>query len=221
MSEHEPNQVDLTDVTFDNFVLFLFDHEANTSEERNWWYSRLPVAYDADRICAYYIRLFRHPEPLRERFTLDQLEQGFWAALGPSLECSVSQIIHYSEEVPLTLRADCIRAMYSLFEKLFASSPTTPSIHMWWDVLCYDWNCGNRNRERGGADLMLQDVLFETLSAVLQIDSVTCQAAALHGLGHLHHPDTAELISRFIEQHSDLSSDMKEYALAASRFGVL
>jgi hypothetical protein len=92
---------------------------------------------------------------------------------------------------------------------------------MWWDSLCYDWHCGNRNRESGGEDLELQDMLFHALTKVLTIDSWSCQGAALHGLGHLHHPHSKELIERFIEEHPSLTQEQKAYAFAAARFEVL
>ena len=102
-------------------------------------------------------------------------------------------------------RERCIRATANLFERLFANEALDTSVHMWWDSLCYDWHCGNRNRERGGEDKRLQDVHFETLAQILSVDSEICQEAALHGLGHLHHPDTPALIDLYIEKHSRLT----------------
>jgi hypothetical protein len=111
--------------------------------------------------------------------------------------------------------------MFYLFRDLFAKGPLDTSVGMWWDSLCYDWHCGNRKRERGGEDSELQDVFFETLSRVLAIDSLACQRAALHGLGHLHHPQTNELIEGFIGEHPDLTQSQLDYARAAARFKVL
>jgi len=67
----------------------------------------------------------------------------------------------------------------------------------------------------------LQDIFFQALADVLSIDSWTCQKAALHGLSHLHHPETKELIERFIEEHPSLMQEQKAYAVAAARFEVL
>jgi len=111
--------------------------------------------------------------------------------------------------------------MADLFERLFAKEPLDTSVQMWWDSLCYDWQSGNRNRESGGEDLELQDMLFRALANVLTIDSWICQGAALHGLGHLHHPNSKELIERFLEEHPSLTQEQKAYALAAARFEVL
>jgi len=215
-----PTPVDLTNFSFDEFVSFLFDRDVSLeSEGQDYWYWHVEVEFDAKKICAYYVQLFRQPEFLLSRFTKPQLEEAFWAIEGPNLDCSVSQLIDDSD-LPLSIRAECIDSMADLFKRLFAREPFDSSVQMWWDSLCYDWHCGNRNRERGGEDLELQDMFFQTLAKVLAIDSWICQGAALHGLGHLHHPQTKELIERFIDEHPSLTQEQKAYALAASRFKV-
>jgi hypothetical protein len=67
----------------------------------------------------------------------------------------------------------------------------------------------------------MQDVMFLTLSDILALDSTICRGAALHGLGHLHHPDTDQLVQRYLRQNPALSSEARDYALAAARFEVL
>jgi hypothetical protein len=212
--------VDLTNSSFDDFIAFLFDRNVSLeSEGRDYWYWHLEVEFDAKKIGAYYVQLFTRPEFLLSRFTKPQLEEGFWAIQGPNLDCSVSRIIDDSD-APLSAREDCIRSMEDLFSRLFVIAPFDTSVQMWWDSLCYDWHCGNRNRARGGEDSDLQDIFFQTLTKVLAMDSWICQGAALHGLGHLHHPQTRELIDRFIDEHRSLTQDQKGYALAAARFEV-
>ena len=215
-----PTQADLTKCSFNEFVSFLFDHDVPPeSDEYDPWYFHVEVEFDAEKICAYYAQLFRQPDFLLSRFTKPQLEQGFWAIQSPNLDCSVSRIIDDSDQ-PLSIREECIVSMADLFAGLFAKEPLDTSVQMWWDSLCYDWHCGNRNRDRGGEDSELQDVFFQTIARVLAIDSETCHAAALHGLGHLHHPQTKELIERFIDEHPSLTQEQKAYALAAARFEV-
>ena len=67
----------------------------------------------------------------------------------------------------------------------------------------------------------LQDTYFQTLAKVLAIDSWICQGAALHGLGHLHHPDTAAPISRYVDEYPSLTKEQVAYAQAAAKFEVL
>ena len=63
--------------------------------------------------------------------------------------------------------------------------------------------------------------MFETLAKILELSSPIAQGAALHGLGHLHHPETEGLIDDYLEANPDLEAEMREYALAAARFQVL
>jgi hypothetical protein len=219
MGQHATH-VDLTNSSFDEFVAFLFDHDVSLeSEGRDYWYWHVEAEFDAKKIGSYYVQLFRQPEFLLTRFTNMQLEEGFWAIQGPNLDCSVFRILNNSD-LPLSVREECIRSMSHLFRRLFATEQFDSSVQMWWDSLCYDWHCGNRDRERGGEDLELQDIFFQTLADVLSVDSWICQWAALHGLGHLHHPLTKELINRFIDKQRSLTQEQKAYALAAARLEV-
>jgi len=219
----ERTEVDITGYSFDQFVAFLFATEASapTSGDKfdpRYWH--IDVTFIPEQICAYYTRLFRHPEILVNLFSKEQLEEGFWAIQVPNLDCSVYRVLE-NADISLPLRAGCIRSMFELFERLFATEPLDSSAFMWWDSLCFDWHCGVRKRERGGDDSELQDLFFETLAKILRLDSAACQAAALHGLGHLHHLDTGNLIDRYIVEHPSLTDEQRAYALAAAKFEVL
>jgi hypothetical protein len=66
----------------------------------------------------------------------------------------------------------------------------------------------------------MQDVIFETLNRILRLDSVPCQTAALHGLGHLHHPDTERVIEQYLQGNPMVSPKLRDYALAAAKFDI-
>src|SRR5580692_2452893 len=106
---HEP--VDLTNASFDDFVRFLFERDIpDKSEKRRPWYFATElheIHFSADRICGYYVQLFRQPEFLLSRFTKAQLEEGFWAIMGPNLDFSAYRMIRDSE-LPMLARKDCI-----------------------------------------------------------------------------------------------------------------
>lgn len=214
----QPKSRDLTSISFDEFVSLIFDPAEQLKPDTP--FSGIEVRIDAKKLCAYYVQLFQKPEFLLSRFTKQELEEGFWEIIGYNHDWSLGDLIEFSD-APLSSRKDCIESMAALFERLFASEPLDTSVHMWWDSLCYSWHCKNRKRERGGEDLELQDIYFQTLAKVLAIDSWICQGAALHGLGHLHHPDTAVLIGRYIEEHPSLTKEQIAYAQAAARFEVL
>ena len=212
--------IDISQYSFDEFVSFLFDRDVPPkTAKRDPWYWHTEVTYTPDLICSYYVTLFRQPHFLLERFSKQQLEQAFWAIPGWNLDCSAARIM-WDCDLPFAAREECVRTMADLFRILFATEPLETSVQMWWDSLCYDWHCGNRAREWGGEDERMQDVILQTLTAILALDSDICQRAALHGLGHLHHPETANLIQRYIAEHPTLANEQREYALAAAKFEV-
>src|SRR5882762_687773 len=175
-------RIDISQYTFHQFVSFLFDKEVavGPSGKQNPWYWRTEVAHNPLLTCKHYVRLFLQPTFLLDKFSKAQLEQGFWAIPGSNLECSVNNLLRDSE-LSLADKERCIRSMFDLFRHFFAAEPLETSGYMWWDALCYGWHCGNRRRERGGDDLELQNVIFDTLSDILALDSEFCQGAALHG----------------------------------------
>lgn len=216
----EPETRDVTGISFDEFVRFVFARDLPVTAKAEPWYWHGEVIFDAGEIADHYVRLFTEPAFLLTNFLTAELEQGFWAIQSPNLDCSVARII-WTKELPFAVRERCVRSMFHLFEKLFSSQPLETSANMWWDSLCYDWHCGNRSRARAGEDESMQDVMFETLAKILELESIHSQGDALHGLGHLHHPLTEQLISKYMARHPEISPEMRRYALAASKFHVL
>jgi hypothetical protein len=211
-------RIDATRYSFEKFVSFIFNHDIPAKSEKQWYWNA-DVTFVPDTICAYYLRLFREPEFLLNLFSKPQLEEGFWAMMSGT-DWSIRNLV-WEPEVSFSTREECVRAMFDLFKRFFSVEPLDTSCHMWWDAMCYDWHSGNRRREKGGEDLEMQDVMFQTLAGILFLESQPCQTAALHGLGHLHHPETKGLIQRYIAAHPSLSEAEKEYASAAARFEVL
>src|SRR5262245_50200850 len=172
------SQHDVRGASFEEFVDFLFAREVvPTPDDINVgpfpWYWRVEVEYDPRSVASYYIRLFTAPHFLLSRFSVGQLEQGFWAIQSHNLDCSVSDLI-WDCNVPFDIRESCVRAMHHLFAELFAAEPLETSSNMWWDSLAYDWHCGNRSRAKGGEDHLMQDVMFAKLAKILALPSAPC-----------------------------------------------
>jgi hypothetical protein len=216
----ERTNQDITGISFDEFVRFVFARGIPANPKAEPWYWHVETIFDAGEIADHYVQLFSEPAFLLTSFLTAELEQGFWALQSCNLDCSVAKII-WIEELPFAVRERCVRSIFHLFEKLFSVQPFETSAHMWWDSLCYDWHCGNRSRANGGEDESMQNVMFETLTKILELDSPRSQGDALHGLGHLHHPLTEPLISKYIASPPEISPEMKKYALAASKFQVM
>jgi hypothetical protein len=45
--------------------------------------------------------------------------------------------------------------------------------------------------------------MFQTLSRILALSDPRAQEYALHGLGHLHHPEVRNLVQGFLDKHRD------------------
>lgn len=215
---------DLTEASYDDFVQFLFAHEVipfpKEKREPGPWYWHATVEFRPLSVASFYIRLFTEPDSLLQKYSLQELEQGFWAIQSSNIECSITEII-WMKSIPFEIRESCVRAMFHLYQRLFSHEPLDTSVEMWWDSLAYDWHCENRSRSNGGEDLLMQDVMFETLSKILALPSSAVQASALHGLGHLHHPDTKVLVDEFLQRNPQIDPGLREYALAAAKFDVM
>ena len=85
--------------------------------------------------------------------------------------------------------------------------------YMFWDVLPYaPCSSGNAVLVRRNLDII------RTMSRILEIPSVACQESALHGLNHWYYEFPKEVkgaIDSFIENHKEISTELRQYALTA------
>ena len=146
LMETPARQDDLDNFSFEEFVSFLFEPDvppASVSEDP--WHWNMESEIVARKVCAYYVRLIsRASVPVRPVHE-SQLEEGLWNIAGRA-DCCVAEIVGDSN-LPFVLREEIIRSMADLFRLLFVTEPLDTSVFMCWDALCYDWHCGNRNRE--------------------------------------------------------------------------
>ena len=221
----EPTLVDIRGYSFDQFVSFLFSRDVPPIEEQSgkkWdpWYWHVEVMFDAARICDYYIRLFKQPASLLKQFSKAQLEEAFWGIQGANLDCSANYIV-LDSDLPFPAKAECIGSMFDLFRGFFTKETLDTAGNMWWDSFCADWFATLGNHTHADDDPLMQNAMFQTLAKILDLDSEFCQKAALHGLGHLHHPDTEALIQHFLERNPSIPYELKAYAVDASKFEIL
>ena len=156
-------------------------------------------------------RLFSEFGQIANRFTLAQVDQGVWGILGANLRLYE---FFFDPSIPLEDRTAAIRSMYHVYSdfvsKLQAElGPDLSGFYMWWDLTLHGFWTPPRpfipGTWRGDASKLdaesrvLLDVTFETLKRILALPSRECQKAALHGLGHLYHPDVRDAVQEFID----------------------
>jgi len=170
-------------------------------------------AFDTDPASAavHYERLLQSPGVLRQRYTRQQIDSGFGAMLDCSVPMNVPDLV-WDGDVPLESRKRVIRAMASLYRDLFDEDALFGTPFMWWDPITYDFECGNRHRDDGDEVRQVQDCMFETLTEILNLPSSESQRAALHGLGHLHHPKTTEAIDAYLAARPTVTPELRQYA---------
>jgi hypothetical protein len=195
--------------SFDEWIDFVFNHEPAEEVSKAWyWDDDLNFDEGKERFVKNCIELFKNPDFLLEKFTVEQLDQGFFGfILGAVNEMNWWV---WDKNEPAELRQEFIMSSINVFEKLFTKNPLIHACFMWWDCL--------RNFQDDG-DSKTAEWMFEALSQILKIDSLSCQISALHGLGHLEHEGKKRLIEDFLANNPDFPE--KRYALLAIEGKVL
>ena len=208
--------VDISNYSFEEFVEFVFDRDVPLEAERPTareralrWYYTTDTVFDLQSLSSHYVRLFSESVRLLGAFSKPRLKHGF-SAIASGCSFSVKKLI-WNTDLAFEHRELVVKSMFYLFRDFFAVEPLGHIANMWWDVLCYAWETGQRRRSRGGEDLAMQDVMFGAMSEILSIDSEECRYAALHGLSHLHHPAELELLQRYMSVIPGLEKECENY----------
>jgi hypothetical protein len=205
-------QFDLRGRNLEAVMDFIFDHPVPTiMSETGWWWES-EVNLDPEEYAANLIAIFRTPAVLRSRYTREQLEQGFWMLISRA-EPGLDPIL-WNPDVPWSVRTALIQATVDLYEKFFAFDSLDTSAYMFWDGLAYGYCVPTRHPETDIEDRRVQEAMFSALTQILEIDSLSCQLAALHGLGHLRHPNTEKAIRTYLARNQKLAEDHRRFAVA-------
>jgi hypothetical protein len=263
LSGYEATNLDLSVLTFEQFVEFFFAREVVSDDEIYQSFRRDPSGQTYDEtipsspavVVAHMTRLFSEFGGIAAPFSIAQLDQGVWGLLGASF--SFDELL-WDSAVPLPDRVQCIRSMYFVFSDFVAVSlkNTENGFFMWWDLILHDFWCHwelrdlhrdlrsamdpesdvsldvlkvmNSSRERrvtatlDPESRLLLDVMFETLKRTLELPDPVSRDCALHGFGHLSHPDVRETVQQFIDAHqSELTGDRLRWVEACRDGTVL
>jgi hypothetical protein len=203
------DEINTDKFSFDEWIDLVFDHEPAQSISQAWYWDNDLYFYGSkEHFVENCIKLFKNPEFLLERFTAEQLDEGFFGFILGPVNGMESWLCDKAESPEL--RREFIMSSVSVFEKLFTKNPLESSCFMWWDSL--------RNFQ-DDKDPKTAEWMFEALSQILKIDSLDCQKSALHGLGHLEPEGKKKLIEDFLANNPNFPE--KEYALAAIEGKVL
>ena len=206
----EPRQLDLRGRDAQGVPDGIFGQEID-STPTNWWWAT-EIVFEPVEHVANLTAIFRSADTLRSRYGREQLEQGFWFLISGA-PGGLEEVL-WNTDVPWEARADLIHATVDLYRRLFAYDALDTSAYMFWDALAYGYCVPTRHPETDTEDRRIQDAMCAALTEILEIESPFCQLAALHGLGHLRHPETERTITRYLERNPGLSDEHREFALA-------
>ena len=192
---------------------FIFGQPVPQDPNSTGWYWDVDLTFDPREQVAHLTAIFRNAADLRSRYSPDQLEQGFWYLISGA-DGGLSDLL-WNTAVPWEARAELLDATVALYRDLFAVDPLDTSAHMFWDGIAYDYGL-TRDPETNAEDRRVQDAMFNALLQILDLDSLACQRAALHGLGHLRHRETAKAVEGFLARNPELSEKDRAYAHACA-----
>jgi hypothetical protein len=208
---------------FDAWLRYLFDRPPEDLGRKPWywrgddeppseWMSRYAEHDDPVATAERVRRLFSDAGNLLRPYSDEQVGHGLKVIVDSSLDGQIRALT--DRTVPLVLRTTGLRSIVTLFAQVFAprlrgdGPPSRSTLEyicfMFWDTAPI-------------ADLG-DDTVLDVLEDTLALDSVPCQKAALHGLGHAHMsaPEHVPVIvDRWLERHPHAPQDLRDYATQA------
>ena len=164
-------------------------------------------------IVEYLTRLFTDFSAVAGRYSLEQVDQGVDAIIGTRFELTRCL---WMDDVPLHARLACIEAMYCVYAGFVSTSEAevmAGCFDMWWDNLAdgfWGQQGASSDQERdlrvatlGREQRQLLDKMLDVLKRILSLPDQRTQSYALHGLGHLHHPDVPAVIDEYLAHEKD------------------
>ena len=218
----------LTNLSYDAWKQYIFDHPVAddpwyNDDESDYW----DEESNPDTTVQFMTRLFNEAGTLPDTYSLEQIAQGLTYIVEPGVS-GYAPLLGDDSPVPWELRQPCLRAMERVFADLFApyceqvlyhvDTDPKPSLnkicYQWWVRLPFRGRPDDAHREK------FDRAYLDVMEATLQIKSVPCNEATLHGLGYWHdqHPGhVARIVDEFVKSTRTLNPDLHYYARRARR----
>jgi hypothetical protein len=200
----KPNSNRSRDYDFHLWLSELFQTPKGEPGHKDLW-KELKLS-DGKELLKSSTRLFENPQILAKQYDPDSVEEGL-----RNLSLEINRWI-WEKQIDWPIRQNCLLAMVKLFEELFERHGCGDACFMWWDHL--------RSFE-DDPDPMVIETMLEVLAKILKLNDRDCQISALHGLGHLKHPNRQQVIESFLASHPELNEQSKRYAEAAIEGKIL
>jgi hypothetical protein len=136
------------------------------------------------------------------QFAASQINQGLWMLLGERVNFGEYLV---ETTIPLDSRLQCLSAMKDVYSGYVAgfSGPVENVFLMWWHLIIASAGWGE-NLIVNDEDQHLRSQAFTVLTEILAIPDPVCQRCALHGLGHLGHPERPRVVDEWLTENRPL-----------------
>ena len=225
---NQPANLDLSQLSFDQFVEFFFNHPEG---EPFWYadpaYALKDLSFPGPLLVDHLTKLFSAFAAAVGNYTPLQIAHGIWAMFSPSF--SVFDVL-WDSSVTLEQRAACIRAMGTLFIDYVTqhdAEPLQKCFYMWWHIVVTGfWAQAGQFEAQDLSQLdpdsrALHDTIFQTLLQILSVSDPRTQGYALHGLGHLQDPRVHDVVQKYLDENQDRFADDHVQWIEQCRDGVV
>jgi hypothetical protein len=213
-------------INFDTVISFLFDKQ----EDRQWYFddSHVDLSISMIEIIDISKQVFERIDEISNTFSEKQICMGLQYIINTSFSSWGYAFV--SESVPVNSRVAAIQAMFTVFDRLFASKCTqdmryteitgqrnltfAEMCYMWWDIF------PRHGVPQESALISIDSAIVETITRVLHINNFACVESALHGLSHWFSAVPEVVIQKIDEALITIPPDLRKYALDA-RSGTL
>ena len=217
-------------ISYEEWVELIFNHQVAEKDVdfMNWYnidkYVDLEDEFSEIEKTHYLTRLFENATTDLVKYSDKQINEGLYYLIG---EFSSNYSIAWkSDEVEWADKKRFIMSIYSLFANFFANkcsnslvneakNPINGVCFMWWDTMPMYLP------ENYPLRIQIEQMFLGIMKKTLQLKSVACQQAALHGLGHYYDDENPkatqviidEYIKSFRGKHDDITKKLLEYAM--------
>lgn len=185
------------------------DTESDNQGGPSWFWEDREFDIDPEHHLAVVAAMLRDAGSLRTRFSPAQIEQGLWFLFGAAGYEWCAWLLGRPDASDERV-VDVMTAIFPLYADLLQHIETDTATFMLWDLLleCLQFEDEMPVSRRQ----LVRETALPVLVDILALDSTDCQFAALHGLGHLRHERTYEVVQRFLVSHSSLEPRLRAYA---------
>jgi len=208
-------EFDLSALSYLEFLAFFFDRPV-VGNEKMWELLSGGIDYfvasNPATVVEHLQMMCRTFSELTKVYSHKQLDQGLWAVFGAGIRC---ERFLFDPTVDPRLRIACIESMYVPFRDVVAHSilgKDESFYWMWWDMILHTfWNIFRETNDRYDAlsddGKRMSDAMNRTLLKILALNNKACQWSALHGLGHLNHPQRWSDVQNYLNVHRNELTD--------------